>query len=417
MAIGWNYPKKNLKYVKREDSFFSATKDKKMSIIIAADLVPTKSNANLFVSGDVRSLFGKEVLETLSKADYRICNLETPLVNQETPIPKCGPNLIASEASIRGIRDVGINLVTLANNHVMDQGEQGLDSTCRVLDDASIRYVGAGRNLSEAARPYVFEQKGKRFGVYACAEHEFSIAQVNAPGANPFDPLESFEHIQELRKKCDYVIVLYHGGKEYYRYPSPWLQRVCRKFVDKGANLVLCQHSHCIGCSETYENGTILYGQGNFLFDLGDDDYLNSSLLVLINDDLSISFVPLCKNGANVRLATKEESDDILQQFYKRNDEIKTHGFIENNYDEFANSKRSDYLIAFRGKESFVFRVINKALGKNRIRKFFLKRIYDQRSRLAVLNFVECEAHRELIIRSLKVEKSRNQRLNDFPNE
>jgi len=370
-----------------------------MSIIIGADLVPTPSNSSLFEAGNVQSLFGQDLVELLQSVDYRICNLETPLCNQSSPIPKCGPNLIASESNIEGIKRININLVTLANNHIMDQGVQGLDSTRRVLDKATIDYTGAGDDLEEAARPYIFEQKGKRFGVYACAEHEFSIAQTTKPGANPFDPLESFDHIVELRKKCDYVIVIYHGGKEYYRYPSPWLQRVCRKFVDKGANLVLCQHSHCIGCSETYGGGTILYGQGNFLFDIGNNDFLNSSLLVLINDDLSISFVPLCKNGAAVKLGSKEESDAILQQFHRRSEEIKTPDFIEKRYIEFADSMRLRYLDVFTERKSLFFRVANKLLGKNRWRRFLLNRICDRRACLAIQNCIECEVHRELAIR------------------
>ena len=126
--------------------------------------------------------------------------------------------------------------------------------------------LGVGENKTISAKPFVLSVSNKKIGVYACTEHEFSIAEDNKPGANPFDPLESFDHVSNLKKDCDYVIVLYHGGKEHYRYPSPMLQRVCRKFVEKGAGLVICQHSHCIGCEEKYLDGTIVYGQGNFIF-------------------------------------------------------------------------------------------------------------------------------------------------------
>ena len=75
---------------------------------------------------------------------------------------------------------------------------------------------------------------------------------------------------EQKDNKCDYTIVLYHGGKEYYRYPSPNLQRVCRYMIEKGTDLVICQHSHCIGCEENYLSGKIVYGQGNFIFDCDD---------------------------------------------------------------------------------------------------------------------------------------------------
>ena len=148
-----------------------------------------------------------------------------------------------------------MDLLTLANNHILDQDQQGLVSTCSVLDAAGIAYTGVGQTPEEAAKPYIFECDGKRIGVYACAEHEFSIVTEHSAGANPIDLLETPDHVAALKEQCDYVIVLYHGGKEHYRYPSPNLQKVCRKLVEKGADLVVCQHSHCIGCEEKIPGG------------------------------------------------------------------------------------------------------------------------------------------------------------------
>ena len=108
--------------------------------------------------------------------------------------------------------------------------------------------------------------------------------------------LESFDHIANLKDECDYVIVLYHGGKEYYRYPSPILQKVCRKMCDKGADLVICQHSHCIGCREEYKGSEIVYGQGNFIFvGTSNNEYWNNALLIelKLEDEASIEYIPL----------------------------------------------------------------------------------------------------------------------------
>jgi len=196
-----------------------------MVILIAADLVPTKVNNFLFEQGDVISLIGGDLLSIWNSADIRIFNLEVPLTDKEEPIDKWGPNLIAPTSTIKGIQALEPSLITLANNHIMDQGIQGLISTTKILKDYNISYVGVGNNLYEASRPYVLEYGGIKIGIYACAEHEFSIATADSPGANPFDPLESPDHIQLLKEKCDYVIVLYHGGKEHYHYPSPYLQK------------------------------------------------------------------------------------------------------------------------------------------------------------------------------------------------
>ena len=106
-----------------------------MSILIGADLVPTESNKNLFMEGDVDSLLGEGLKKILFEAEYRIFNLEVPLVDKKQPILKCGPNLIAPVSSIRAYSAMKIDLVTLANNHIGDQDIQGLESTCKILDD------------------------------------------------------------------------------------------------------------------------------------------------------------------------------------------------------------------------------------------------------------------------------------------
>ena len=92
--------------------------------------------------------------------------------------------------------------------------------------------------------------KNVKIGIYCCAENEFSIATSQKAGANPFDSLQSFDDVYWLKKKVDFLVVLYHGGIEHYRYPSPNLQRVFRKFADVGADIVIGQHSHCIGCMD-----------------------------------------------------------------------------------------------------------------------------------------------------------------------
>ena len=236
-----------------------------MKIIIGGDLVPTKNNIKSFENGSIDKLIDEGLQEEWYDADFRIFNLETPLVDKQSPILKNGPNLIASTKSFNGIKALNPSLISLANNHIMDQGKKGFESTIDLLNKNYIPYVGVGDKLENAFKPYIIEDGDKKIGIYACAEHEFIVGD-NYPGANPFDPLNSLDHINDLKDKCDYTIVLYHGGKEHYRYPSPYLQKACRKMVVKGADLVLCQHSHCIGSYERYNYGDIIYGQGNFIF-------------------------------------------------------------------------------------------------------------------------------------------------------
>lgn len=371
-----------------------------MKILIGGDLVPTESNRNLFESCDVKSLLGQELITLLSGADYRIFNLEVPLTDVVTPVDKRGPNLVAPTATVAGIKAIGANLVTLANNHILDQGEQGLLSTIQTLQKNEIAYLGAGENLQAAQKTYILEQDGHRIGVYACAEHEFSIATSYTAGANPFDPLESLDHITELKNQTDYVIVLYHGGKEHYRYPSPNQQKVCRKMIEKGADLVVCQHSHCIGCEEKWLNGTIVYGQGNFLLDRSDCEFWQTSLLIelSVEDNVMLTYHPLKKQGNTVRLAQGEETEKILSAFYDRSAEIQEEGAVERKFQAFAKKLFWSYVSVFHGKRTkkLWFRVINKLSGCC-FEKWYLSRQYDNQAFLGIQNCVECEAHREML--------------------
>lgn len=364
-------------------------------------MVPTESNVSLFEKGDAQSLVGPELLERLKAADAVLVNLETPLSNYPAPIEKCGPNLIAPDAAVRGLVELNISVAGLANNHIMDQGEQGLASTIEALARNGIAHFGAGENLKKASLPYVIERNGITIGVYACVEHEFSIAGDSLSGANPFDPLFSFDAVSELKQRCDHVIVLYHGGKELYRYPSPVLQRICRHFIDKGASLVVCQHSHCVGCMEEWNGSTIVYGQGNFLFDLNNDDYWQTGLLLEIEvgkNGLEISYIPLRKQGAFVRAAVNKDKDEILSSFLHRSLEIQQPGFVESNYAQFAKDFYSTYLRAFvPGGRTLFYRAVNKFTG-NRVSKALTKWI----DRVAARNYLECESHRELFIEGLK---------------
>lgn len=369
-------------------------------IVIGADVVPTSRNFDLFADGNADALVGDKLREVLYGGVYRIFNLEVPLTDEESPIKKCGPNLIAPAKTAAGLRAIKADLVTLANNHMLDQGTQGLYATWKALEKEKIACVGAGDDPVSAARPYYFTVGNKRVGVYGCAEHEFSIVSEQTAGANPYDPLETPDHIAAMKRECDYSIVLYHGGKEHHRYPSPGLQKICRKLIDKGADLVICQHSHCVGCEEKYHGGTIVYGQGNFLFDRSDSEFWQTGLLVCVDevDQWRISYIPLRKTGATVRMAEGEDAEEILNAFAQRSEQIQHDGFVERQYSDLADTEIQRYL-AVLGYGRF-FRILFKLFGYRLTQRIF--RINREGYLLGVCNYVECEAHRELVLKGIK---------------
>lgn len=367
-----------------------------MRILIGGDLAPTENNQKYFEEGDLAKVIDDALIKKIKGSDLRVYNLETPLADIQTPIRKCGPNLIASEASVHGIKCLYPDLIGLANNHIMDQGEDGYRSTCKALDKEGIAYFGAGKDLNDPRGTYLVEKGGMKIGFYACAEHEYTIAGDDTPGANPYDPLESFDAVKDLKKENDVVIVLYHGGKEFYRYPSPKLQRVCRKFVMSGADLVLCQHTHCVGCEEKYEGKTIVYGQGNFIFDRGNDEFWNSGMLIeleIIEGNISgVEYIPIEKADGRYVCGQKK----VLDDFFKRSREICDPIFVKKTYGDYCLKNVGQYLKIFH--------------GHNLLQRMMFKFGYElkipfhhsKNDLIAIRNYIECEAHQELMIEALK---------------
>lgn len=374
-----------------------------MYLLIGADLVPTESNRELFAAGAVQTLLGDELYLLLKTAEHCIFNLEVPLTDLETPIKKCGPNLMAPTTAVNGYAAMCVDILTLANNHILDHDVQGLVSTRQVLDENHITYLGVGNTPEEAAKPCLFRFGNKTVGLYACVEHEFSTVTEDRPGANPFDPLETPDQVQALKARCDYVIVLYHGGKEHYRYPSPDLQKTCRKLVEKGADLVVCQHSHCIGCEEKYQHGHIVYGQGNFLFDHNTSQYWKTSLLIRLDEDFAVSYVPLVKQGNTVRPADMQAAEEIMSRFAERSELIRDEAAVRREYERFAAEMEQEYLSKLLGKSGLFAKILNRLTG-GKYRTRLIRRWFTSKIRRRIRNYIECESHRELMIRILDLQ-------------
>ena len=370
-------------------------------LVFAADIVPTETNEQYFIEGDVAHLFGKEIIAYLASADFRCFNLEVALTDRKQTALYPGPYLMAKPETVHGIKKLDPSLLTIGNNHALDQGTDGLISTMNVLKEQGIPFTGAGHNLTEAYQPYILQFDDVKAGIFNCSEYEFAAATENSCGVNPYDPLVSFDLVKKLKAQTDIAIVLYHGGKEFYRYPTPQLQRICRKFVDSGADLVICQHSHCIGCEEVYHDAHIVYGQGNFLFDRNEDEYKRTGMFVECDlqesGTISVAYKPLVKQNECVRFPEEAEADRIIKEFRERSEQIQTPGFIEESYSKLADRFFERYVRKLIC-DKWLIRAVNKLSGGR-----FVKQFYDDPVvALQVLNIVSPENHSELFKQGLR---------------
>lgn len=212
------------------------------------------------------------VHDVLRSYDIVCANLENPVGTSGQPCPGQDPNVTfrAHPDTLNVLQSLGVKVVSLGNNHMLDYGEPALLETLEHLDRRGIAWVGAGRNYEEANRPLLMEIGGRRL---AFLSHAF-IYSVNSrmatrsrPGISDHRPSRIVERVRSLTRAGHQVIVMMHWGYEYCFYPLPYQMRAARRMIDAGATLVLGHGPHYPQGIEEYRNRQIVYSLGNFIFD------------------------------------------------------------------------------------------------------------------------------------------------------
>ena len=237
-----------------------------MRITIAGDFCPRWRISQKIEAGSFDFL--DEIRALLEEDDYSIVNWECPIISDGfKPIDKTGPNLGCAEKAIDSIVQAGFDCVTLANNHFRDYGQDGVEKTINVCKNRGIDYCGGGKDIQEANQILFKTIKGERLAIINICENEWSIATEHRGGSAPLDILANFKVIQEAKEKADYVVMIVHGGVEFYKLPTPRMKKAYHFFIDCGVDAIVNHHQHCFSGYEIYKEKPIIYGLGNFCFD------------------------------------------------------------------------------------------------------------------------------------------------------
>lgn len=205
----------------------------------------------------------------LADADVVIGNLEIPVLASgfESANPTVPRSLVATAESIARLARAGFDVVSLANNHVMDHGVEGLRATLHALGEEGVAAVGAGEDLTEARTPWIAERHGLRFGILAYTSSKSTWAGERSPGAAPMLDEIIDADLAALRPTVDIVALSLHFGLMYTDFPQIEDQRRLRRWIDRGVDVILGHHPHVCQGIEAYRGGLIAYSLGEFVFD------------------------------------------------------------------------------------------------------------------------------------------------------
>ncbi|MGE5372321.1 MAG: CapA family protein [Solirubrobacterales bacterium] len=248
--------------------WWSWEQNQPVRFLAAGDILPDRGVRAAIEQYGADGLF-EGVTGTFRSGDLVLANLEAPLTNRSIPLAK--------RIAFRGdssfapaLRRSGIDMVSLANNHTLDCGREGLEETIEAIQDAGIRFVGAGRNEREAHRMRVVTRHGLRIALlgYSTFPLEGLVYQPDRPTVSlGRDPGRVAREVRQARRKADLVIVMYHWGDEFTPKPTRLQRQLARNAIDAGADLVLGSHPHVLQPMETYRGRPIVYSLGNFVFD------------------------------------------------------------------------------------------------------------------------------------------------------
>ena len=218
----------------------------------------------------------QDVLDLMLKGDVRCGTLECALGNEpnydQAKVADRGNVIYAKDTDLRRLKELHVEVVSLANNHFFDLGVEGALHTIGLLDKEGIQHCGAGRNLKEAGAPVVIDIHGKKVAFLAFCDTDYNhvcmctYATEQTPGINPMCETYVEEEIKKNAALYNYVVVLAHWGTEHTFNTDVSIYKMAKIMLGAGANVVLGSHPHRVQPVVNMHKGTVAYSMGNFLF-------------------------------------------------------------------------------------------------------------------------------------------------------
>lgn len=300
-----------------------SVEDDRVTICFAGDILFDDEYAVMAklkgMGGAIESGISEFLISEMRNADIMMLNNEFPYTDRGTATEGKTYTFRADTDTVHYLDDLGVDLVSLANNHCYDFGEVGLLDTLDTLQQDGIPYVGAGRNLEEAAAPVYFISGGMKIGFLSATQIE-RLDNPDTKGATEetagvfrcWDPAKLLSAVEETKKNCDFLVVYIHWGTENVDEPD-WAQLdQAPKIAQAGADLIIGDHSHCLQGIQYFGETPVFYSLGNFWFNSKTLDTCLVKVTLAENKIESMTFIPAVQSGCYTSLAEGEEGQRVI---------------------------------------------------------------------------------------------------------
>lgn len=289
--------------------------------------------------GGIYDCISPELVELMREADVMCLNNEFTYSTGGAPLEGKAYTFRAAPERVEVLEQLGVDAVTLANNHIYDYGAEALLDTFTVLEEAKIPYFGAGRTLEEAMSPLYLEVEGKTVALVAASRAEKYKMTPQATETEPgilrcYDTELFLQAIREGSENADFCIAFVHWGTEYSFELEQVQKDTGREYLDAGADVVIGAHSHCLQGMEYYDGKPIVYSLGNYWFNSKTLDTMLVQLHFSGDDTgskLTVQVVPAVQAGCRTVYASQPEEQRRIYDFLESisvNVEISDEGIV-----------------------------------------------------------------------------------------
>ncbi len=269
--------------------------------------------------GNVEEAFSTGLLDIMRSADVFMLNNEFTFTNRGTPTEGKQFTFRANPEKVSLLQDIGVDVVSVANNHIYDYGEISLLDTLDTLNGAGIAYTGAGENLEEAMKPVYLIANGMKIGIISATQIERNgtpdtkEATVTTPGVlRCMDTTNLLHVIAQMEEACDYTILYIHWGTESQE-EIDWLQEEqAPVYAKAGVDLIIGDHPHCLQKIDTVSSVPVIYSLGNFWFNSKTQNSCVVEVVLKEKGLYTFQFIPCKQEDSRTRLLEGSEKQGVL---------------------------------------------------------------------------------------------------------